>query len=257
MFPTMPDRVSVLGEFGGLGLPVAAHLWKDTGNWGYRTYKTREELRSNYGQLAARLRPLIARGLAAAVYTQTTDVEVEVNGLMTYDREVIKFDAAEMAAWHRPLYGPPPTITELVPTSEKDAQTWRYTTTRPADGWEKTDFDAAAWAEGAGGFGTKGTPGGVIRTEWKTPDVWLRRDFELKAVPAGEVMLRLHHDEDADVYVNGVLAARVTGFTTAYVEVPLTPAGRAALRAGRNVIAVRCRQTGGGQYIDAGLVEVK
>jgi hypothetical protein len=79
----------------------------------------------------------------------------------------------------------------------------------------------------------------------------------LKAVPAGEVMLRLHHDEDAEVYVNGVLAARVTGFTTAYVEVPLTAAGRAALRPGRNVIAVHCRQTGGGQYIDAGLVEVK
>ncbi|HYH66051.1 MAG TPA: glycoside hydrolase family 2 TIM barrel-domain containing protein [Urbifossiella sp.] len=257
MFPTMPDRVSVLGEFGGLGLPVANHLWKNQGNWGYRTYKTREELRTNYQLLAYRLRPLIARGLAAAVYTQTTDVEIEVNGLMTYDREVIKFDTAELAAWHRPLYGPPPTITELVPTSEKTAQSWRYTTTQPADGWEKADFDAAAWAEGSGGFGTKGTPGGVIRTEWKTPDIWLRRTAELKTVPAGEVMLRMHHDEDADVYVNGVLAARVTGFTTAYVEVPLTAAGRAALRPGRNVIAVHCRQTGGGQYIDAGLVEVK
>ncbi|MFO0797095.1 MAG: glycoside hydrolase family 2 TIM barrel-domain containing protein [Gemmataceae bacterium] len=257
MFPTMPDRVSVLGEFGGLGLPVAGRLWKDQGNWGYRTYKTREELRDNYHRLAFALRPLVARGLSAAVYTQTTDVEVEVNGLMTYDREVIKFDVAEFAGWHRPLYGPPPTITELVPTSEKDAQTWRHTTTRPADGWEKADFDAAAWGEGPGGFGTKGTPGGVIRTEWKTPDVWLRRVVELKAAPAGEVMLRLHHDEDAEVYVNGVLAARVTGYTTAYVEVPLTAAGKAALRPGRNVIAVHCRQTGGGQYIDAGLVEVK
>lgn len=257
MFPTMPDRVSVLGEFGGLGLPVAGRLWKDQGNWGYRTYKTREELRDNYQRLAVALRPLHARGLSAAVYTQTTDVEVEVNGLMTYDREVIKFDAAELAAWHRPLYGPPPTITELVPTSEKDAQQWRYTTTRPADGWEKADFDAASWTEAPGGFGTKGTPGGVIRTEWKTPDVWLRRVVELKAAPAGEVFVRLHHDEDAEVYVNGVLAARVSGYTTAYVEVPLTPAGRAALRAGRNVIAVHCRQTGGGQYIDAGLVEVK
>jgi len=257
MFPTMPDRVSVLGEFGGLGWPVPGRLWKDTGNWGYRTYKTREELRTNYQQLAFRLRPLVARGLSAAVYTQTTDVEVEVNGLMTYDREVIKFEVAELAGWHRPLYGPPPTITELVPTSEKAAQTWRYTTTRPAEGWEKADFDAAGWAEGPGGFGTKGTPGGVIRTEWKTPDVWLRRTAELKAVPAGEVFVRLHHDEDADVFINGVLAARVSGFTTEYVEVPLTPAGRAALRAGRNVIAVHCRQTGGGQYIDVGLVEVK
>ena len=101
----------------------------------------------------------------------------------------------------------------------------------------------------------KGPSAAVIdetaKAEWETTAA------ELKAAPAGEVMLRMHHDEDAEVYVNGVLAARVTGFTTAYVEVPLTPAGRAALRPGRNVIAIHCRQTGGGQYIDAGLVEVK
>ncbi len=257
MFPVMPDRVSVLGEFGGLGLPVGGHLWKDQGNWGYRTYKTREELRDNYRQLVTRLRPLIGRGLSAAVYTQTTDVEVEVNGLVTYDREVIKFDVPEVAGWHKALYGPPAEFREVLATSEKEPQRWRYTTARPAAGWEKTDFDAANWTEGQGGFGTKGTPGGVIRTEWKSPDVWLRRDFDLKAPPAGEVFLRLHHDEDAEVYVNGVLAARVNGYVTEYVEVPLTPAGRAALRPGRNVIAVHCRQTGGGQYIDVGLTELK
>jgi hypothetical protein len=70
-------------------------------------------------------------------------------------------------------------------------------------------------------------------------------------------MLRIHYDEDAEVYINGVLAARVTGFTTEYVEVPLTAAGRKALKKGANVIAVHCHQTGGGQYIDVGLVEVK
>ena len=70
-------------------------------------------------------------------------------------------------------------------------------------------------------------------------------------------MLRVHHDEDAEVYVNGVLAARVSGFTTEYVEVPLTAAGRKALKAGQNVIAIHCHQTGGGQYIDAGLVVEK
>ncbi|HEX4610262.1 MAG TPA: glycoside hydrolase family 2 TIM barrel-domain containing protein, partial [Urbifossiella sp.] len=250
MFPVLPDRVSVLGEFGGLGLPVAGRLWKDQGNWGYRTYKTREELRDNYQQLVFRLRPLIARGLSAAVYTQTTDVEVEVNGLMTYDREVIKFDVPEVAGWHKPLYGPPAEYREVLATSEKEPQRWRYTTARPAAGWEKADFDAAAWAEGPGGFGTKGTPGAVVRTEWKTADVWLRRDFDLKAAPTGEVLLRIHHDEDAEVYINGVLAARVSGFVSEYGEVPLTPAGRAALRPGRNTLAVHCRQTGGGQYID-------
>ena len=257
MFPVMPDRVSVLGEFGGLGLPLKGHLWKDTDNWGYRTFKTTEELRDNYRILMRRLHPLVGKGLAAAVYTQTTDVEVEVNGLMTYDREVIKLDVAETAKWHKALFGPAPEVRDLLPTSEKAAQKWRYATAKPADGWEKADYDASGWTEGDGGFGTKGTPGAVVRTEWKSNDIWLRRSFELKELPKGEVVLRLHHDEDAMVYINGVLAAKAPGFTTGYTEYALTPEGRKALKAGANVIAVHCKQTGGGQYIDVGLEEVK
>ncbi|MBX9584392.1 MAG: beta-galactosidase [Gemmataceae bacterium] len=256
MFPVMPDRVSVLGEFGGLGLPLPGHLWKDSkDNWGYRTLKTTEELRDGYKQLIRRLHPLIGKGLAAAVYTQTTDVEVEVNGLMTYDREVLKFDPAETAGWHKELFGPPPTFRELVPTSQKAGQRWRYTTAKPADGWEQPGFDAAGWAEGEGVLGTKGTPGAEVRTEWKSPDVWARRAVELKELPKGEPMLLILHDEDAEVYVNGVLAAKVAGHTGEYMEVPLSDAGRKALKAGPNVIAVHCHQTRGGQSIDVGLVE--
>lgn len=256
MFPVMPNRVSVLGEYGGLGLPLKGHLWKDTNNWGYRTYKTTEDLRDNYRLLTRRLHPLIGRGLSAAVYTQTTDVEVEVNGLMTYDREVIKFDVTETAKWHQTLFGPPPQFRELVPTSEKAGQFWSYMTAMPAAGWEKPDFDASKWPSGYGGFGTKETPGSVVRLEWKLPNIWLRRKVELKEAPKNDVWLRIHHDEDAEVYINGVLAARVNGYTTEYVEVPLTAAGLKALKAGSNVIAIHCHQTGGGQYIDAGLVEV-
>jgi hypothetical protein len=65
----------VLGEFGGLGLPLEGHLWQDKENWGYRTYKTTEELRTAYHLLMIRLHPLIDQGCTASVYTQTTDVE--------------------------------------------------------------------------------------------------------------------------------------------------------------------------------------
>jgi hypothetical protein len=256
MFPVMPDRVSVLGEFGGLGLPVKGHLWRDSKNWGYRTLTTTEELRDGYRVLMRRLHPLIGKGLAAAIYTQTTDVEIEVNGLMTYDREVIKFDVEETAKWHKALFGPAPEYRELVPTSESAPRKWRFTTTKPPEGWEKSDFDAGKWPEVDGGFGTKGTPAAVIGTEWKTPDIWIRRNFDLAELPKGEPMFRIHHDEDAEIFVNGVLAAKVVGYTTGYVEVPMTAAGRKALKAGTNTIAVHCRQTGGGQYIDVGLVEV-
>ena len=256
MFPAMKDRVSVLGEFGGLGLPIKDHLWKDRDNWGYQNFKTTEDLRTNYHRLMLRMHPLIGKGLSAAIYTQTTDVEVEVNGLMTYDREILKFDVAETAKWHKALAGPPPEYVDLVPTSKEKAQTWRYTFAKPTEGWEKPDFDATQWKEGAGGFGTKITPNAVVGTEWKSDDIWLRRAFVLAAAPEGEVLLSIHHDEDAEVYLNGVLAAKVAGFTSGYVEVPLTPGGRKALKAGANTMAIHCHQTAGGQCIDAGLIRV-
>lgn len=84
--------VDVLGEFGGIGRPVEGHLWQPDRNWGYVQFKTAEEALEQYGKFAEQLKGLIAEGVAAAVYTQTTDVEGEVNGLMTYDREVIKMD---------------------------------------------------------------------------------------------------------------------------------------------------------------------
>jgi hypothetical protein len=257
MFPVMKDRVSVLGEFGGLGLPVKDHLWKDTGNWGYRTYKTTGELRTNYHALMKRMHPLIGKGLAAAVYTQTTDVEIEVNGLMTYDREVLKFDPADMKKWHDTLFTPPPTVTELVPTSETTAQEWAYSLTKPADDqWltqpEKTD----KFAVGKGGFGSKGTPGARIGTEWTGKEIWVRRTFDLKELPAGEVFLRFHCDEDGEAFINGVSAAKLPGYTTEYVEVPISAAAAKALKAGTNTLAVYAKNAGGGQYIDAGLVVV-
>ena len=101
MFPVMDNRASVLGEFGGLGLPVEQHLWWNKRNWGYRTFEDRAKLQAGYEDLMQKLEPLVQQGLAAAIYTQTTDVEGEVNGLMTYDRKVIKLDVDKLAQWHK------------------------------------------------------------------------------------------------------------------------------------------------------------
>lgn len=90
-------RSCVLGEYGGLGLVVENHLWVKDKNWGYVQYKTSEEATNAYIELAEKLKTLIPRGFSAAVYTQTTDVEVEINGLMTYDRKIIKLDEGKIA----------------------------------------------------------------------------------------------------------------------------------------------------------------
>lgn len=89
-------RSNVLGEYGGIGLALPGHLWEADRNWGYVQYKTSGEATKAYVDLAEKLKKLIPFGYSAAVYTQTTDVEIEVNGLLTYDRKVIKLDEQQI-----------------------------------------------------------------------------------------------------------------------------------------------------------------
>jgi hypothetical protein len=104
--PKVDDRAMVLGEFGGLGLPVRGHTWQSEKNWGYRSFTNANDLTAAYVGLIDKLRPLVSdAGLSAAIYTQTTDVEVEVNGLMTYDRAMVKMDEARVSAANKSVYG--------------------------------------------------------------------------------------------------------------------------------------------------------
>jgi len=150
-----------------------------------------------------------------------------------------------------------PKVTVIVPAADKQPATWSYTTAEPADGWMKKDFDDSSWMRGQSGFGTTGTPGAIIGTTWKTGDIWLRREVELRAENYDELQAWFYHDEDAEVYINGVPALKATGFITSYDAFPLTTEGRAALRPGKNLIALHCHQTWGGQYVDFGLVDVQ
>jgi hypothetical protein len=159
-------------------------------------------------------------------------------------------------ASHWAPVSPPPRIETVVPTSEKEAVTWRYTTTAPPAGWFRRQFDDSPWQSGPAGFGTRGTPGAVVRTTWKTDDIWARRDFELSHAPTPTLHLMVHHDDDAEVYLNGVLAARLPGYATGYEPVSISPAALETLRPGPNTLAVHCHQIRGGQYIDVGLVNV-
>jgi hypothetical protein len=254
--PPEPRRAAVLGEFGGLGLKVDGHTWADQ-TWGYRGMGTAERLARQYMRLLARVYELKETpGLSAAVYTQTTDVEYEGNGLLTYDRAVVKIDPKLLREINLGRVPAPPAPITVVPSAQDQAIFWRYTTEQPADGWFESDFDDSSWTEGPAGFGTRGTPGAIVRTEWNTSRIWIRRTFELPADRPSPLALWMHHDEDAEVYLNGVLAARTTGYTSEYADFEITPEARATLTPGRNVIAIHCRQTVGGQYIDAGLVHL-
>lgn len=146
----------------------------------------------------------------------------------------------------------------VLSTAKQGGTSWRYTFSEPGTEWMMPSFDDFGWREGASGFGTQGTPGAIIRTEWNGNRIYLRKWIEIPALnDHDELRLEVHHDEDCEIYVNGKRLWREGGYLTDYRTILLTPEQRSLFRAGENLIAVSCRQTGGGQFIDVGLALIQ
>jgi len=145
----------------------------------------------------------------------------------------------------------------LLRSATEGAETWRYTTDKPPADWIKSEFDDHAWPEGKAGFGVvdQVTPASTIGTPWKTADLWLRKTVEMPTTANFQtVALRVRHDEDVEVYLNGHLIFSEPGFNTRMVAFDVTKEWRALAHSGKNTLAVHVHQTVGGQYIDLGLV---
>jgi hypothetical protein len=150
----------------------------------------------------------------------------------------------------------PPTVTELVPSGEKTAGVnWKYSTNTPPANWYAANFDDSAWATGAAGFGSNGTPSISVRTPWTSSDIYLRRSFESDGKTPVGAQIYGFHDEGGEIYLNGVLIGNIEGYNSSYEALMALPAG--ALKKGRNVLAVHCHQTQGGQGIDIGIATIK
>ncbi len=160
-------------------------------------------------------------------------------------------DKAKAADWA--LLPASPKIVDVIPTARTSPQMWRYTTDAPPEGWNAPGFDDKAWKEGKSAFG-KSVP---HHTEWSTADIWIRRTWTLPQGNFGHLGLNIFHDEDIEVYVDGVLAAKEPGYITAYDVFEIKPEALALLKPGATVtVAAHCHQTVGGQGIDIGLVDV-
>lgn len=245
-----------VSEYGGIRLRTDRET--GTEGWGYGQANLEEFLQRYKGLTDALLDNPNMFGFC---YTQLTDVEQEQNGIYFYDRRS-KYDPALVRAINARAAAYEtmgPRILRIgwspvAPTSRETPQQWRYTLTAPSAGWEKPGYDDRQWSVGLGGFGTRGTPGSVIGTEWKSSDIWLRRTFELPSLQWDYAALEIHHDEDAEVYVNGVQMASFSGHVTGYFVRELTQVLRKVLRPGTNTLAVHCHQTVGGQFIDVGIL---
>ncbi|MCX6872710.1 MAG: beta-galactosidase [Verrucomicrobia bacterium] len=251
----------MISEIGGIG-------WATEGGWSYGNGpKTLDEFYERYqGTIDAMLdNP----NLFGFCYTQLTDIEQERNGLYFYDRKP-KFDpkklheiTARQAAYERgDRVAPQPSLDVVIAkwkvlvgaVQDGNLSTpYHYVMEKPAADWMKEGFDDQAWKSGLAGFGTGG---GVVRTEWKTADIYLRKTFEYDGAELQYGAVVICHDEDTEVYVNGHKILGTTSFIGYYKMFMLTDELKNSLKKGPNTLAVHTHQTWGGQYIDlAVLVE--
>jgi hypothetical protein len=124
--------------------------------------------------------------------------------------------------------------------------------TKPADGWEKPEFNTQGWKSGMGPFGDRRAKTGA---RWTGKDIWVRRKFTLTETPQGDVLLKVHHDDEAELYLNGKLISKLPGANNDYETFPLSADAKAAFKTGENVLAIHCYNGGGGSWIDAGFVQ--
>ena len=168
-------------------------------------------------------------------------------------------DPVKVSGWA--TFPPPPTITYLVPNSTMTPATWRYTTTAypPPTNWYTTDFNDSDWKTGKGAFGNEPPAGVNVRTPWPDSpgDIWLRRTLTLPAGNYSDLKFMVYYDEDATIYVNGILGVLQPGYNNGYEPMDISPAVLALLKPGAKItLAVHAHQTTGGQGIDVGLARI-
>lgn len=238
-----PGRAIVLGEFGGLGWPIKDHLWKDDKkNWGYRTYEDEKKYVSEYSAVVRNVYPLISRGLSAAIYTQTSDVELEVNGLLTYDRKVLKVPAKDVKNLHEKLYANYGKAVFLVEDSEIKPSKIQFRNTFPGTEWYGKSNPA--------GFKTQLGPVNVTKGQ----SVWSAATFQLNDKQA-DLAMKLYAQGALKIYLNGQLVYDKKILTKRHYDELNLSEFKEYLKVGANRIALELTDAGADSSFDYGLYQ--
>ncbi|GAB3502937.1 glutaminase family protein [Emticicia fontis] len=140
----------------------------------------------------------------------------------------------------------------IIPAGDEVNYEAAYTETNPGENWMNPDLNDSQWKKGIAPFGNNPT---ISKTEWNTKDIWMRRKFTLKNLNSEALYLKLNHDDDVEVYLNGEVVYKVKGWTNKYIYVPIPEAAKSKLKTGENLLAIHVINNVGGAILDAGIVE--
>lgn len=141
---------------------------------------------------------------------------------------------------------------QILPAADEVYYEAAYTETTPSGEWTSLSYDDSNWKKGKGAFGDNKT---TAQTMWLSKDLWMRREFNINGNDLSDLFVKLHHDDNVEVYINGELVYKTIGWTGKYIYLPVSEAVKAKLKQGKNVLAIHVANTAGGQWLDAGIVQ--
>jgi hypothetical protein len=162
-------------------------------------------------------------------------------GLIKVDGEFYRFMGKE-----------PATYKTILPAADENHYTCKYTETEPAQDWTSEKFDDKSWEGGTAPFSDDKSMG---KTVWTSKDIWVRRTFTYNKTAVNKLYLKLHHDDDVDVYLNGEKIFSASGANGDLQYFPLKDDVANKLKDGENVLALHCTNTGGAAWLDAGFAD--
>lgn len=259
------ERASICGVTGTYNYAIDGHLWDTSSS---SDIHDDDIYASRLSEFANAAKNLTLSGIAGLAMVQTTDVEKEINGLMTYDRKVYKAGLkADSVLKATTAFMKSKITAPVLKTSGQGGELWKYVSgvkneVVAATGWNtEMSFDETSWNEGRSAFGGNMGVSFPWNTSWKGDNIELyaRKKVNIPVLEEGDKLnFRLFYDEDYEFYINGVLAHTNTGWSTNYVTIDIYPEAEAAINyGGENLFAIHIVQNGGGSCMDMGVTTDK